>query len=45
MPRIHLGDWAESLVDFMRDNFGWLFDFITDVVGGAVTHLADWLTE
>ncbi|WP_406287926.1 ABC transporter permease/substrate binding protein [Embleya sp. NBC_00896] len=45
MPRIHLGDWAESLVDFMRDNFGWLFDFITDVVGGAVTHLADWLTD
>ncbi|GCE00425.1 ABC transporter permease/substrate binding protein [Embleya hyalina] len=45
MPRIHLGDWAESLVDFMRDHFSWLFDFIRSVVGGAVTHLADWLTD
>jgi glycine betaine/proline transport system substrate-binding protein len=44
MPRIHVGDWAESLVDFLRDNFAWLFDFVRDVVDGSVTHLADWLT-
>lgn len=45
MPRIHVGDWAENLVDFMRDHFSWLFDFIQTVVGGAITHLADWLTD
>jgi len=45
MPRIHVGDWAESLVDFFRDNFSWLFDFVADVVGGAVEHLANWLTD
>lgn len=35
MPRIHIGDWVASGVDWLRDNCEWLFDFIKLVVGNA----------
>ena len=34
VPRIHLGNWAEDVVDWLTDHFSWLFDFISSVVNG-----------
>lgn len=34
MPRLHLGDWIDTAVTFLRDHFAWLFDIITTVVSG-----------
>ncbi|WP_432036119.1 ABC transporter permease/substrate binding protein [Streptomyces cucumeris] len=34
MPRIPLGDWINSGVNWLRDNLSWFFDFITSVVQG-----------
>ncbi|MYR28659.1 MULTISPECIES: ABC transporter permease/substrate binding protein [unclassified Streptomyces] len=28
MPRLHLGDWVDSIVDWLQTNLSWLFDFI-----------------
>ena len=37
MPRIHLGDWAEDVVDWLTRHVSWLFDAISAVVN----HLYD----
>ncbi|MEU8568710.1 ABC transporter permease/substrate binding protein [Streptomyces pathocidini] len=34
MPRIDIGGWADSAVDWLRDNLDWLFTFISSVLGG-----------
>ncbi|MEU1946040.1 MULTISPECIES: ABC transporter permease/substrate binding protein [unclassified Streptomyces] len=34
MPRLQLGDWINSGVNWLRDNLSWLFDFISSVVQG-----------
>ncbi|MGI5374130.1 ABC transporter permease/substrate binding protein [Streptomyces sp. CA-251387] len=34
MPRLHLGDWVDSGVDWLVDHMGWLFDAIKAVVEG-----------
>lgn len=34
MPRLHLGDWVDSGVDWLQSHFSWLFDAITSVVTG-----------
>ncbi|MFJ6751014.1 ABC transporter permease/substrate binding protein [Streptomyces sp. NPDC091266] len=34
MPRIPVGSWADSLVEWLRDNAEWLFHFVTTVLGG-----------
>ncbi|QLH20732.1 ABC transporter permease/substrate binding protein [Streptomyces sp. Rer75] len=34
MPRLELGDWINSGVNWLRDNLSWLFDFISSVVQG-----------
>ncbi|MFE7445156.1 ABC transporter permease/substrate binding protein [Streptomyces chartreusis] len=34
MPRLHLGDWADSGVDWLVAHMGWLFDAIKAVVEG-----------
>ena len=34
MPRIPLGDWIDSAVNFLRDHLAWLFDLISSVVSG-----------
>ncbi|MBH5334038.1 ABC transporter permease/substrate binding protein [Streptomyces pactum] len=34
MPRLELGSWIDSGVNFLRDHFDWLFDFISTVVEG-----------
>jgi glycine betaine/proline transport system substrate-binding protein len=34
VPRIPLGDWINSGVNWLRDNLSWFFDFITSVVQG-----------
>jgi glycine betaine/proline transport system permease protein len=39
MPRIHLGDYVERFVDFLRDNFDPLFDVITTILTSAVDNL------
>ncbi|MBM9506923.1 ABC transporter permease/substrate binding protein [Actinacidiphila acididurans] len=32
MPRLHLGTWAESTVNWLTHHFSWLFDAISSVV-------------
>ncbi|MCX5383455.1 ABC transporter permease/substrate binding protein [Streptomyces sp. NBC_00083] len=34
MPRLHLGDWVDSAVNFLQAHLSWLFDAITHVVNG-----------
>ncbi|MET9296282.1 ABC transporter permease/substrate binding protein [Streptomyces sp. NPDC003077] len=34
MPRINLGSWVSSAVDWLRDNVAWLFDFVSTVLNG-----------
>ncbi|MCX4821892.1 ABC transporter permease/substrate binding protein [Streptomyces sp. NBC_01142] len=34
MPRLHLGDWVDSGVDFLQKHLAWLFDAISSVVTG-----------
>ncbi|WP_251092681.1 ABC transporter permease/substrate binding protein [Streptomyces sp. Caat 7-52] len=34
MPRIHLGDWVDSGVDWLVDHLSWLFDAIKAVMEG-----------
>lgn len=34
MPRIPIGSWADSLVEWLRDHAEWLFHFVTTVLGG-----------
>ena len=36
---IPLGRWVESFVNFLMDNFTWLFDFISTVVGWLASSL------
>lgn len=40
--RIPLGEWAEAVVDFLGDAFGWLFDLIATVLKGVYGGL-EWL--
>ncbi|GAA4818776.1 ABC transporter permease [Tomitella cavernea] len=41
VPRIHVGDWFDTIVTWLTNNVGPLFDFISTVVSSAV----DWLTD
>ncbi|MFF4329175.1 ABC transporter permease/substrate binding protein [Streptomyces sp. NPDC001591] len=34
MPRLHLGAWADSAVDFLQRHLSWLFDAIGSVITG-----------
>ncbi|MFJ6699579.1 ABC transporter permease/substrate binding protein [Streptomyces sp. NPDC091272] len=34
MPRLPLGQWVDSAVDWLMANVNWLFDFISTVIGG-----------
>ncbi|MFD8985735.1 ABC transporter permease/substrate binding protein [Streptomyces sp. NPDC059564] len=34
MPRLHLGAWADSTVDFLQRHLSWLFDAISALVTG-----------
>ncbi|MER5813563.1 ABC transporter permease/substrate binding protein [Streptomyces sp. NPDC002033] len=34
MPRLHLGAWADSTVDFLQRHLSWLFDAISTLVTG-----------
>ncbi|MFE3326393.1 ABC transporter permease/substrate binding protein [Streptomyces sp. NPDC059176] len=34
MPRLHLGDWVDSGVDWLQSHLSWLFDVISSVVTG-----------
>ncbi|MFH8930563.1 ABC transporter permease/substrate binding protein [Streptomyces pristinaespiralis] len=34
MPRIHLGDWVDSGVDWLQRHLSWLFDAISSLVTG-----------
>ncbi|WP_328724725.1 ABC transporter permease/substrate binding protein [Streptomyces sp. NBC_00259] len=34
MPRLHLGDWVDSGVDWLQSHLSWLFDAISSVVTG-----------
>ncbi|MFF4368375.1 ABC transporter permease/substrate binding protein [Streptomyces sp. NPDC001594] len=40
MPRLHLGDWADSAVGFLQRHLSWLFD----AIGALVTTLDDGIT-
>lgn len=39
VPRIPVGRELESFFEWLTDNLGWFFDFVTDVVGSAVDGL------
>ncbi|MFD3539022.1 ABC transporter permease/substrate binding protein [Streptomyces sp. NPDC058662] len=34
MPRLHLGDWVDSGVDFLQRHLSWLFDAVSALVTG-----------
>jgi glycine betaine/proline transport system substrate-binding protein len=34
VPRLPLGQWVDSAVDWLTRNLAWLFDFVSTVVGG-----------
>ncbi|MFE6285259.1 ABC transporter permease/substrate binding protein [Streptomyces sp. NPDC057877] len=34
MPRLHLGDWVDSGVDWLLTHLSWLFDAVKSVLGG-----------
>ncbi|WP_030296382.1 ABC transporter permease/substrate binding protein [Streptomyces katrae] len=34
MPRLHLGDWVDSAVDFLQRHLSWLFDAVSALVTG-----------
>ncbi|MER5885794.1 ABC transporter permease/substrate binding protein [Streptomyces sp. NPDC001941] len=34
MPRLHLGQWVDSGVDWLQSHLSWLFDAVTSVVTG-----------
>ncbi|WP_338748449.1 ABC transporter permease [Janibacter alittae] len=38
-PRVHVGEWAESIIDWLTTNFSAVFDFISLVVGWLVDSL------
>src|SRR4029077_15606490 len=40
MPRIHVGDWFESTVNWLTDNVSWLFDAVGSAVESTVNGLA-----
>ncbi|MFJ8309362.1 MULTISPECIES: ABC transporter permease/substrate binding protein [unclassified Streptomyces] len=45
MPRLHLGDWVDSAVNFLQHHFSWLFDAVTQVVNGmydGINAVLDW---
>jgi ABC-type proline/glycine betaine transport system permease subunit len=43
MPRIHVGAWFESTVNWLTDNVSWLFDAVGSAVESTVNGLADLL--
>ncbi|MCM1011060.1 MULTISPECIES: proline/glycine betaine ABC transporter permease [unclassified Brevibacterium] len=43
--RIPVGAWADSVFDWLKDNLGWLFDFITVVVRFLVEGLTTVLVD
>ncbi|MEV5949915.1 ABC transporter permease/substrate binding protein [Streptomyces sp. NPDC006692] len=45
MPRLHLGDWVDSAVNFLQAHLSWLFDAVTQVVNGmydGINAVLDW---
>lgn len=43
LPRVPIGDWVESGVDWLTDNATWIFRLIRDVLGWLIDHLEDLL--
>lgn len=43
LPRLHIGDWVESVVEWLTDNFGLLFDLIDNAIGALIGGLEDLL--
>ena len=50
VPHIPIGDWFDSFIDFLSDNFGFIFDgfefiitLFTDVIFGALTLMPDFI--
>lgn len=43
IPRIPIGSWVESAIDWFNSAFGWLLDFTTMAVKAAVAGLGDGL--
>ena len=43
LPRVHVGDWFESLVTWCTDNLSWLFDGIGSAIESCVNGLTDTL--
>ncbi|WP_329458684.1 ABC transporter permease/substrate binding protein [Streptomyces sp. NBC_01497] len=41
MPRLPLGDWVDSAVNWLQNNLAWLFD----AVSWLVNHLYDWIFD
>lgn len=43
-PRIPVGEWIDSTVDWLTDNLGWLFDFISTLLEWLIDGLESVLT-
>jgi len=43
LPRVHVGEWFESLVDFINDNFGPVLDAIESILNTLFNLIADGL--
>ncbi len=44
LPRVPVGEWFDSLVNWCTDNLGWLFDGIGSAIDSSVEVLTDALT-
>ena len=42
-PRINVGEWAASGIDWLTLNFDWFFDFLKSVMGWLIENLTDLL--
>ena len=43
MPRVPVGEWADSAIDWLKANLSWLFDAFRTVMGFLVDNLTDLL--
>lgn len=41
LPRIHIGDWAASGIDWLTENLGWFFGFLDTVMSWLINTLTD----
>ena len=38
-----IGEWSEAIIEWLTDNYEWVFDFISDVLQGGIDGTVDLL--